>query len=111
MTVSSVHRRLITSSGLVEDGQPLPVGQVRVAVGLVLRVEPAGAQPEDEPTARVDVDAGRLLGQQAGVAVGGAGDQLAEAARVVVRWESAASMVYASNTWVGSRRGTVSTWS
>ena len=28
-----------------------------------------------------------------------------------VRWDSAASMVKASNTWVGSRRGTVSTWS
>ena len=30
---------------------------------------------------------------------------------VDVRWDSAASMVYASKTWVGSRRGTVSTWS
>ena len=30
---------------------------------------------------------------------------------VRVRWERAASMVKASKTWVGSRRGTVSTWS
>ena len=29
----------------------------------------------------------------------------------VVCWDRAASMVKASKTWVGSRRGTVSTWS
>ena len=30
---------------------------------------------------------------------------------VAVRCDSAARVVNASNTWVGSRRGTVSTWS
>ena len=52
--------------GLVEDGQPVRVGRVLVPVGVVLLVEPARPQPEDQPSARVDVDAGRLLGQQAG---------------------------------------------
>ena len=64
---------------LVEDGQAHPVGRVLVAVGVVLLVEPAGTEPEDEPSARVHVDAGGLLGQQTGVAVGGASHQLTEA--------------------------------
>ena len=41
-------------------------------------MEPAGPQPEDDAALRVDVDAGRLLGQETGVAVRRAGDELAE---------------------------------
>ena len=65
--------------GLVEHAQPLARREELVAVGLVLTLVPARAEPEDEATARHDVDAGRLLREQPGVAVRRAGDELPEA--------------------------------
>ena len=63
---------------LVERPQPLARGEELPAVGRVLLVVPAGADAEDEPPARHDVDARRLLGEEPDVAVRRARHHLAD---------------------------------
>ena len=68
-------------NGLVERGDAVDCRKELVAVCLVLALVPAGAEPEDEPAVREDVDARRFLRQQPDVAIPHACDELAEANR------------------------------
>jgi len=65
--------------GLVQPVEPLAEAGPEVdAEGLVLPLEPATPDPQDEPTAGQVVDRRRLLGDEAGVAEGVRGDEVAE---------------------------------
>ena len=63
---------------LVEYGEPVRGGREVPTIRVIFLVVPAGTESKDEPPAGHHVNASRLLGQQPGIAVGGAGDELAQ---------------------------------
>ena len=80
---------------LLQPVETLAERRERDAVGAVLRVEPAGAEPELDPAAAHLVDLGDADGERAGQPERGRGDQRAEPDRDVSR-ASPASVTHAS---------------
>ena len=71
-------RAVIRGMRLGEVGDPGARGAELVAVLVVVLLEPARADPEDQPPAGDVVDGAGHVGQQLGVAVAVAGDQRAD---------------------------------